>query len=569
MLSKAQISEWFLALELGGDSARRWGITGIFVSLIGFAIDLLFAVTLQRFFISIGLVDGAAGDRFLGPIVSASNEMLIFITVGIFRSLVIWLSGVATGVSQVAFETTVRTKICQWAIEEKEVSGGRAATLFNDIVVCSGSATSTAYYLCGRILVVSAFLIALFIYSTSLTFFVLLAVILIMPLHKWIDRSITTVSTYIQRSLSNTTDKLLRTVKNKLYVHIHGLVEVELVGHSEQIDAYGRNSKKYYFLSSLRGVIPQMAGVIVVAIIAFQGGKYFSTQSGILVAYLFLVMRFFQSLAEIARVTANIRGNWPRIRVLGEWYRESYLPHQACTQKKSIEGKRKRLLSSAIEITFQDVSYGWTDGNLVLKNANFVIPQGSITAITGPSGAGKTTCLLLLTRLLSPTSGEIRITSSKESGDLRDVIEDVLAVTAYVGPDPFVITGTVRDNLLYGNTNEVDDDTLHEILDRAHCSFVFERPEGLDEQMTEQGGGFSAGQKQRLAIARALLREPAILLLDEATSNLDIETEKAIVTTLEEVRGATTIIMVTHRGMLMTMADQTLTMKGDGAIVCG
>ena len=96
-------------------------------------------------------------------------------------------------------------------------------------------------------------------------------------------------------------------------------------------------------------------------------------------------MRFFQSLAEIARVTANIRGNWPRIRVLGEWYRESYLPHQACTQKKSIEGKRKRF-SSAIEITFQDVSYGWTDGNLVLKNANFVIPQGSITAITGPSG---------------------------------------------------------------------------------------------------------------------------------------------------------------------------------------
>ena len=198
--------------------------------------------------------------------------MLIFITVGIFRSLVIWLSGVATGVSQVAFETTVRTKICQWAIEEKEVSGGRAATLFNDIVVCSGSATSTAYYLCGRILVVSAFLIALFIYSTSLTFFVL-PVILIMPLHKWIDRSITTVSTYIQRSLSNTTDKLLRTVKNKLYVHIHGLVEVELVGHSEQIDAYGRNSKSiisYLFA----GVIPQMAGVIVVAIIAFQANIF-------------------------------------------------------------------------------------------------------------------------------------------------------------------------------------------------------------------------------------------------------------------------------------------------------
>ena len=568
MVAKANLREWASVYELGGVAARRWGIFGIIVGVVGFAIDLLFAVTLQRFLVSIGLVTGDAGGGLLGPVGSASREVLLFVSVGIGRSMIIWLNGAAVGVSQVAFESCARQKICQWAIGGKEAASGRVATLFNDIVVCAGAATSTAYYLFGRILMVGAFLIALYLYSPGLTGAVLLSVMLITPFHNWIDGRITETSTRIQSSLSNTSDQLFRAVKNKLYVHIHGLVGSELASHNEHIDAYSRNSKNYYLLSSLRGIIPQMAGVVVVAIIAFQGGKYFSTQSGTLVAYLFLVMRFFQSLGEMARVTANIRGNWPRVKVLGDWYRESYLPDYASRQKNPLVDKRKRRLSGAIGVAFQDVSYGWSDDNRVLDHANFVIPEGSVTAITGPSGAGKTTCLLLLTRLLTPNSGLIRITTTNDSEDLGDVIEDVLAGTAYVGPDPFVITGTVRDNLLYGCADEVDDSTLFEILDRAHCSFIRKRPQGLDEQITEQGSGFSAGQKQRLVIARALLREPRILLLDEATSNLDVDSEKAIVATLQKVRGATTIIMVTHRGMLMTMADQTLTMKGDGTVVC-
>ena len=108
-------------------------------------------------------------------------------------------------------------------------------------------------------------------------------------------------------------------------------------------------------------------------------------------AYLFLVMRFFQSLGEMARVTANIRGNWPRVKVLGDWYRESYLPDYASRQKKPLVDKCMRRLSGAIGVAFQDVSYGWSDDNRVLDHANFVIPEGSVTAITGPSGAGKTT----------------------------------------------------------------------------------------------------------------------------------------------------------------------------------
>jgi ABC-type bacteriocin/lantibiotic exporter with double-glycine peptidase domain len=127
---------------------------------------------------------------------------------------------------------------------------------------------------------------------------------------------------------------------------------------------------------------------------------------------------------------------------------------------------------------------------------------------------------------------------------------------------PVIISGTVRDNLLYGNaTHLIEESDFDEALKLSGCSFVKNLPGNLSYELTEQGEGLSAGQKQRLALARALLRKPKVLILDEATSNLDAATESALVDTLIELKSYITIVAVTHRDALLKIADHHLTLN--------
>ena len=155
---------------------------------------------------------------------------------------------------------------------------------------------------------------------------------------------------------------------------------------------------------------------------------------------------------------------------------------------------------------------------------------------------------------------------SSSNHDLKDARQQLLSVTAYVGPDPFMISGTIRDFLMFGQRHEISDAQLFEALEQAHCEFVKNLPDKLEHRIAEQGAGLSAGQKQRLSIARALLRKPRLLLLDEATSNLDNESEHAIIDTVQSLRGSVTIVAVTHREALKAVADTILNFEGNGRV---
>jgi ATP-binding cassette subfamily B protein AbcA/BmrA len=132
----------------------------------------------------------------------------------------------------------------------------------------------------------------------------------------------------------------------------------------------------------------------------------------------------------------------------------------------------------------------------------------------------------------------------------------------YVGPESFLIEGTVKENLSYGLHQVASDIDIRNVLDHADCGFVHSLPLGLEHRLTEQGEGLSAGQKQRLALARALLRKPKVLVLDEATANLDTETELRLVATLEKIRDGMTIVAVTHREALLRIATHKTNLGG-------
>jgi ABC-type bacteriocin/lantibiotic exporter with double-glycine peptidase domain len=179
--------------------------------------------------------------------------------------------------------------------------------------------------------------------------------------------------------------------------------------------------------------------------------------------------------------------------------------------------------------------------------------------VTGPSGSGKSTFIGLLLGLIKPQIGTVRaIMDEGKSYSLDMNQKKLLKSIGYVGPENFLIDGTIYDNILYGLNQIPSESDVNNALKLSECQFVFDLPHQMNHRLTEQGAGLSAGQKQRLSLCRALLRNPKVLILDEATANLDVDTEERLVKTLATLKRKMTIIGVTHRSALLKIADQHL-----------
>lgn len=214
------------------------------------------------------------------------------------------------------------------------------------------------------------------------------------------------------------------------------------------------------------------------------------------------------------------------------------------------------LLPPPCGLRLNNVSYAYdaADGN-VIEQLSFDFTPGSCTAVLGETGAGKTTLVRLLLALLHPQQGSIEIYDKQ--GRKMALSPLMRANFVYVPQGNTLMSGTIRDNLRLGRLSATDEE-MHEALHQSCADFVFDLPDGLDTYCTEQGGGLSEGQAQRIAIARALLRNRFIMLFDEATSALDPETERKLLQNIL-TRHDKTVIFITHRTAVIDYCDQTLT----------
>jgi ABC-type multidrug transport system fused ATPase/permease subunit len=205
-------------------------------------------------------------------------------------------------------------------------------------------------------------------------------------------------------------------------------------------------------------------------------------------------------------------------------------------------------------VQLEAVSYEYepTDGK-VIDNLSFDFYPGSCTAILGETGAGKTTLVRLILALLRPQSGEVSIYNEKMKKTLSPRMR---CNFVYVPQGNTLMSGTIRENLRLGKLNATDEE-MKEVLMQACAGFVFDLPKGLNTSCAESGGGLSEGQAQRIAIARALLRNRGIMLFDEATSALDPDTERQLLQNILQKRDKT-IIFITHRPAVVDYCDQTL-----------
>jgi ATP-binding cassette subfamily B protein len=219
------------------------------------------------------------------------------------------------------------------------------------------------------------------------------------------------------------------------------------------------------------------------------------------------------------------------------------------------------------EVRFERVGFRYPDGpHPALTDVDLTVPAGTALALVGETGSGKSTLASLAARLNDPTTGRVLI----DGVDIRDMaLADVARVVGVVSQETYLLHGTVRENLLHARPDATEDE-MAEAARRARVhDIIAALPDGYDTVVGARGYRFSGGEKQRLAIARTLLRDPRVLVLDEATSALDNETERAVQAALDEASRGRTTITIAHRLSTVRNADRIAVLDGGRVVEQG
>ena len=221
-------------------------------------------------------------------------------------------------------------------------------------------------------------------------------------------------------------------------------------------------------------------------------------------------------------------------------------------EDESLAAREIADFGEAPEIEFRDVSFGYKNGGKVFSEVNLTVAPGEFAAFVGPSGGGKTTLLRLLLGLVKPQSGKATLSAKGKTTEISSVTRRIFT---YVPQEKAMFSGTVAEMLRLFSPEATDEEINAALKAACAYDFVAALPEGINTPLGERGAGFSEGQNQRLAIARAVLRKAPVLLLDEATSALDLETERRVLENITALCRGKTLIVMTHRESVLPLCD--------------
>ena len=309
----------------------------------------------------------------------------------------------------------------------------------------------------------------------------------------------------------------------------------------------------------------EILGAVAVAVVIFYGGSGVFKQSislGALVAFISYIKMFFRPIRDIAEkynVMQNAMASAERLFLILD--NNERLPQPAVETESGFPA-----LEKITKIEFKDVSFAYIADETVLKGISFKISAGKIIAVVGPTGSGKTSLINLITRFYDPTSGQIHVNGL----DIKTLkLSGLRSKTALVMQDPFIFSGTIRENIIPGKNN-ISQEKMEYILNASNCKpFIDKLPNGLDTILSEGGTSISSGERQLISIARAFARDPDLIILDEATSYIDSETEHKIQDALFNLMKNRTAIVVAHRLTTARKADRIIVLNRGRIIEMG
>jgi ATP-binding cassette, subfamily B, bacterial len=437
----------------------------------------------------------------------------------------------------------------------KTRTGEVQSRIANDIGGMQATVTTTATTLVSNLTTVVASLIAMVVLDWRLT----IASLIMMPAFVWVSRRVGTERRRITRDRQRQLSLISSIVQESLSVG--GILLGHTMGRSASLsDSFGAESGKLSDLevsSSMAGrwrqstiqiVMSAMPAVIYWVTGLTGHGDHMAISIGTLVAFTTLQQNLFRPVVQLLGVGVDIQSS---LELFGRIFEYLDLPVDIAEPEHPVVPRNIRG-----DVRLHDVgfSYGST-GQPTLRGIDVTVPAGHSLAIVGETGSGKTTLSYLIPRLYDVTSGSVTI----DGIDVRDMPFDVLArAIGVVSQDTYLFHASVADNLRFAKPDATDAELVAAAKVAQIHDHLASLPDGYDTVVGERGYRFSGGEKQRLAIARAVLRDPPILVLDEATSALDTQTEQAVQEAIDAASAGRTTITIAHRLSTIRDADEII-----------
>jgi ABC-type multidrug transport system, ATPase and permease components len=292
-----------------------------------------------------------------------------------------------------------------------------------------------------------------------------------------------------------------------------------------------------------------LAGVLGLLLIIYVGYRIDNLPMTSIFVMILLFGRLFPLLSAANGFVDIIASNIQSVKMVID--ADEQLP-----EASFMEVEPSSVVNFSGDVQVVNLNFSYNKSTPIFERFNAVFTAGQITGVLGQSGGGKTTLIDIIAGLLKPDAGLIRVGNTTLSDENVAQWKESLG---YLPQDSFFIDGTIRENLVWDSPYSITDERIFEILNRVNAKTIVERePQGLHTPISNFQYHFSGGERQRLALARVLLRFPKVLLLDEATSALDENTEQQIMKTLVQLKNELTIILVTHRQNLRSYFDHTI-----------
>lgn len=331
------------------------------------------------------------------------------------------------------------------------------------------------------------------------------------------------------------------------------------VSEKQEIQKFRKDNNKFYNIA-LRIIridarlspMIEFIGALGAAVILFFGGRDVINgvwSPGDFLVFFYAITKMYKPIKSFASVNNLLQGALAGAERVFEILDEKPAIHNAA-DAKALKPFEKSII-------YKDVTFGYDPEKTILEKFNITINRGETVAIVGHSGSGKTTVANLLVRFYDPQSGSIHI----DGNDIKEVTLDSLrAQVGIVSQDIMLFDDTIKYNISYGNFDASMEDIVKAAKNANAHDFISKLPNGYDTHVGEKGMKLSGGEKQRISIARAMLKNPPILVLDEATSALDSESEKLVQDAIERLMKNRTVILIAHRLATVKNSDKIIVM---------